>query len=170
MTKVIAAYLVLFGISTASAQQTESFFDELTRYLRERTLQAECTSMGLLVNIQEKEPGDLGLTGDGAVAKMLESRLRAARLFTETPFSEKSHQELRVIITGVSIVFNVRLYLTRVVDDTGFGSGGLVSIWGLSSTGVHGGGGRSVLMAVSELVDDFVGSYLRANEKACAKK
>ena len=172
MTRVIsivAASLILFGTHTTSAQQTEGLFEELRRGLTELRLLAECTPMGLLVKIQDKEPGDLGLTKE-AVVQMVESRLRAARLFTKTPFNEESHQELVVIVTGVRIAFNVRLYLRRVIDDTGFGSGGLVSIWELGSTGVHGGRGRSVLLTVSELVDAFVASYNRANEKWCANK
>ena len=167
LVSIVAASLISFGTYTASAQKIEGFFEEFRRFVAERRLLAECTPMGLLVKIQDKEPDDLGLTKE-AVVQMAESRLRAARLFTKTPFNEESYQELVVIVTGVRIAFNVRLYLTRDIDDTGFGSRGTVSIWELSSSGVHGGNGRFVFMAVSELVDEFVASYLRANEKWCA--
>ena len=172
MTKLIpfvAAIMIMFGTYTAPAQDTSSLVEEIQHILDHAELFTHCTPMGLSVTLTEEKTGDLGLT-KGSVENAVESRLRAARLFTEFSLSEKGDQYLEVNITGIGSTFGLELDLKRALKDTGFGLPGIVAVWDRTSVGRHGGDGQYILGTLSKSVDEFLAKYLRVNEEACAKK
>ena len=172
MTRLIpfvAATMIMFGTHAARAQETGSLAEEINASSIMRSFLLSDAPMGMSVTITEKQTGDLGLTKE-TVENAVESRLRAARLFTKDSSSEGLGQYLNVAITGVGPAFGLVLRLKRQLTDTGFDLPGVVSIWETSSVGTHGGDGHYILGALSEYLDEFLAKYLRVNEEACAKK
>ena len=59
--------------------------------------------------------------------------------------------------------------LQRLVEDTGYGLPGIVTVWDSATIGTHGGQAQFILGAVSQMLDEFIVSYLRLNEAYCLR-
>lgn len=122
-----------------------------------------CRPFRLLVEDYSNEHSrEIGLTRQ-AIQNLAESRLRAARLYTE----EGSPQRLSIGINVVGRAFSISLvYLKYVYDpDSELSRFAITRIIG--STGTHGGDSGYILSALSEHIDQFMVEYLRVNEDAC---
>ena len=92
-----------------------------------------------------------------------ESRLRAARLFTEDP-ERADFAYLSVEYSGIETTVSAQIvYYKRVTD--AFGESRTMITW---RSNLHGGGVDHVKSRLSELLDDFLTAYLRVNEAACS--
>ena len=103
-----------------------------------------------------------GVTGE-RVGRVVESRLRAARLFAE---SSETPAGFTVAVSFVGSAFFVMGGFGKIVVDV-FGRGGFAVTWSTERLGTHGNDGSYVMQAVSETVDEFVLEYLRRNGDAC---
>ena len=127
-----------------------------------------CAPMNLLV--EELDSEDTRATGltTKAIENAAESRLRAARLFV--PLEKQiDDQFLYIRVSIVGSAFSIKVELGRYLDNLGHGIGGIAKVWDASSTGTHGGNGQYILGSVSQHLDEFIASYLRANEEHCSR-
>ena len=100
---------------------------------------------------------------------MAESRLRAARLFTEDK-SKANGAYLYVNIHVLGPAFSVRLEYKKLLKDPVTTSKLSAITWQSGSLGTHAGNGGYVIQSLSEYLDSFIVEYLRVNEEACANK
>jgi len=140
-----------------------------TEQLIDKNLFSYCATMSLVVeNLHEDIPTQYGLTKE-AIQNSVESRLRAARLFTSNVYSDQYlYVNVNIVyISGrSSIPFNIGIDLNRYIDDTGFGKSGVVEVW---SSGFTGQGRSTFIMSnLSRMMDKFITQYMRANEKECS--
>ena len=122
-----------------------------------------CRPMELAVDGLDDDAA-IGLTKE-ALQAAAESRMRAARLYTEDPAKSDSaylHVEVRVVGPAFSIVVT---YHKRVTD--GFGRPGLAATWRTGSGGTHGGDEGFVAQGLSGHLDRFLAADLRVNGEAC---
>ena len=120
----------------------------------------ECEPMDLLVILEDDAAG-LGLT-EGRVRTLAESRLRAARLF-----SDETVTYLLVYVNVAGRAFSLAVEYRKLVYDAASQELGLSTTWSDGATGTHGGGGTFIVQSLSEALDGFVLEYLRVNEDAC---
>lgn len=172
MTRLIfmlGVSMIFFGTQPANALGSN-----------ERHLFSRCAPMGLVVEKIEKEVPIKELARDyivfegkvpsefldkALVAKAAESRLRAARLF-----KKNASQYLYVNVKIVSLSFAYSLSLYRRIEDTGFGRSGTLPVWRTEFLPtLYTGGPNLILEPLSERIDSFIATYLRANEGHCAK-
>ena len=97
------------------------------------------------------------------IETLAESRLRAARLYTETQIVPYLRIGVQVVGPAFSFSVHYNKQLHDPVSDTSFAS----TTWTNDRTGTHGGGAGYILQVLSEAVDLFVLEYLRVNEDAC---
>ena len=151
---------ILFMLAVAVAAQE---VDEDARF----ELFNDCLPMFLIVEPLSDYAADIGLTQE-ALKAASESRLRAARLYTENhKRADFSLLHIGVLVTGPAMSINVR-YRKNVTDK--FGVFGLPITWDSSSTGTHGGDATRIVSILSEHLDKFLAAYLRINEAACEDK
>lgn len=166
-------------------------------YPNDYTLWNECNKMRLVVEGLSEDGEDIGLT-ESRIQKLFESRLRAARLYTEElsvqldekylvrssederlsspdyyftydPSRFNDYLYVNVHVYGVAIHYSLRY--SRHLADLGFGTGGVVDLWTSKSvTGTHGNDSSLVMNSLSERLDSFILSYLKVNEEACEAK
>ena len=162
---MIAVVLILIiGAITSSAQTTGKVTIERNK------LFTGCAPMDFVV--EELDPEDTQKTGltKQIIANAVESRLRAARLFTSIAEQTKDKEQYLYINVGIAThAFNVNVDLDRYLKDIGYGFGGYTTIWHTGGFGTHGGDGTYILGTVSKYLDQFIVSYLRVNEAHCSK-
>ena len=157
---IIAVLLLAIGATTDSATA-----EVIGLY---RKLYTACAPMDFVVeNLEPEESQEIGLT-DQAIENVVESRLRAARLFAPSEKQDRK-QYLHINVTIVGRAFNINVELRRFLDDLGYGVGGVVEVWNAGGTGTHGGNGQYILGIVSRYLDEFIASYLRVNEAHCSR-
>ena len=124
-----------------------------------------CKPMQLVVESLPSGATALGLTRESLQAAA-ESRLRAARLYTEAP--EKADLAwLYVNVNVVGLGHNISVQYKKSVTDA-FGISGFAPTWEDGSTGTQGMTGASfILSGLAPLLDKFLAAYLRVNEEAC---
>ena len=112
------------------------------------------------------EVEDAGLTA-ARVRDLVESRLRAARLYR----SEGSGEVLLVQVRVVGRAFSFSLRFMKFVYDVESESVGPATTWSDGRFGTYLTGDEAdkafVMQGLSELVDRFILVFLRANEDAC---
>ena len=146
--KMIAGLLLL----AASSQQGLTPFQ----------LFNECRPMQVIVEGLPSDAAAIGLTQE-RVSTPAESRLRAARLFSDDPLLPYLYVNVNVFRRAFSV--NVGFY-KRLFDPVS-GEIGFARTWNAGSTGTHGGDGGYIVQSLSEHLDRFVLEYLRVNEDAC---
>lgn len=123
-----------------------------------------CRPMGLVVENLHDDAADIGLTKESLQAAA-ESRLRAARLYTEDMVTAGfTYLWLSVTVTGRA--FNITLGYNKWVTDE-FGHTSRAQTWVTGGTGTHGSDAGYVVSSLSRYLDTFLAAYLRANEEAC---
>jgi len=120
--------------------------------------------MVLVVEDLNDDAADMGLTME-ALQAAAESRLRAARLYTEDSVTAR-FASLYVNVHVVGRGFSISLGYSKWVTDE-FGQSRGAETWGRGITGMHSGDTGFVMSHLSRLLDMFLAAYLRVNEEAC---
>ena len=123
-----------------------------------------CRSLGISVDVQGDRADDIGLTEE-RVRTMVESRLRAARLYdtdARVPFLGVT---ILTLDDGPAFVNRIQLSKWNRDDMTGLERGTFT--WEDLTFGQHGGDAGFVMQGLSERLDRFVLEYLRVNEDYC---
>ena len=155
---VVALSLALLLVPVAAAQDT-------IEEQRERfQLFNACRPMTLVVEYLSDYAKEIGLNRE-ALQAAAESRLRAARLYTED-YVNTGLAHLYVDVHVVGQAFHISLEYKKWVTDE-FGQSSAASTWDVGSTGTHGGTASYVVSGLSEHLDTFLAAYLRVNEQAC---
>ena len=139
------------------------------------TYWTRCSPLRLLVAMDPRDAVRIGLTEE-VVATTVRSRLRAARLYTDTNNLEVPALLIHVGVVNsrrrpggvfsIDIALHKHLYdpLTghsfpaQTNDITGLGYGFL---------GLHAGNSSFILSQIARAMDGFLDAYLRVNEPAC---
>ncbi len=151
----------LLGILlTASTVQAQAVSD-LDRF----KLFNACRPMELVVEELRPNAQEIGLTEE-RIQLAAESRLRAARLYTESR-EKANYTYLYVYIHVVGHVFTIVVSYYKLVTDQVNNSNGLAITWIADSTGTHGGDAGFIIQGLSSHLDEFLAGYLRVNESAC---
>ena len=164
---IVAALLLAIGLQTSSAAITREEWERMVFY-------AACAPMSFAVtDLTPEGVRETGLTKQ-AIINAVESRLRGARLFISVDEQLKEQgqhrpQLIEVIVHIAGLVVSVDVRLKRAVKDMGYGLPGTVIVWSTSRVGMHGGNGPLILGTVSEILDEFLASYLRVNEAHCSR-
>ena len=150
------------ALALACFGQTE---EELTARMLQFRLYNACRPMQLDIQPLADDAAAIGLTKEDLQAAA-ESRLRAARLYTENiPESGGATFSVSVNVVGLAFSLNVE-YHKWVTDE--FNRLGTAITWIGGSTGQHGNRNKSfVLSSLSQHLDKFLATYLRVNEAAC---
>ena len=123
--------------------------------------------MKLVVEDLDKGAKAIGLTRD-RLQVTAESRLRAARLYTEDSVkSEGTFLYVNAAVLGRAWRFDVNYFKT--VSDPVSGETSIAPTWRAGSLGTHSGDPGYIIQALSEKVDEFLVEYLRVNEKHCPR-
>ena len=159
---VIAAVIAAAAGAPLEAQDTPEERDRFELF-------NECQSVGLDVVLID-EDGDLPDLTEERIQTLAESRLRAARLFSQQGII--SNRTLLTGILPISVTVTEQLVsgsvrLTKPVNDTRSGVTGFIPTWERSFMGTHRGDADPTMQRLSELVDTFVLEYLRVNEESC---
>ena len=154
----------LLGILlTASTVQAQAVSD-LDRF----ELFNFCRPIQLVVMDLSSDARAIGLTKEG-VQLAVESRLRAARLYTES--GEKANFAFLLIIVRVhSHAYNITVHYGKRVTDLATNWNGPGMMWMNVATGTHGGNASHILQELSSSLDEFLAGYLRVNEPACDRR
>ena len=123
-----------------------------------------CRPMKLVIEGLPSNAKSIGLT-EAMLQAAVESRLRAARLYTESSLWE-TYAYLYVNINVVGPAFKISLEYNKVVSDR-FDLSGPATTWSSSSTGTHGESAGYIITSLSQHIDRFLAAYLRVNEFAC---
>ena len=164
---VVTALLLAIGLQTSSATFTREEWGNSVFY-------TACAPLRLTVtDLPPEGAKETGLTKQ-AIINAVESRLRSARLFISLGKElEEQHrhapQFIQVIVHMVGPAFTVDVSLRRYLKDIGYGLSGTVTVWKAARIGMHGGNGPFILGIVSEILDEFLASYLRVNEAHCSR-
>ncbi len=151
----------LLGILlTASTVQAQAVSD-LDRF----KLFNACRPMMLVVEGLPSDAQAVGLTKE-RIQLAVESRLRAARLYTES-MEKASRAMLYININVVSYTFSITVGFNKWVTDLVNNSNGPATTWNTGSTGTHGGDADFIIQYLSGHLDEFLAGYLRVNESAC---
>ena len=123
-----------------------------------------CQPLGISVYVQGDQADDIDLTEE-RVRTMVESRLRAARLYDShdgVPFLEVS---ILTLDDGRAFAMQLQLWKWLRDDMTGLERGS--STWEDLGFGTHGEDAGFVMQGLSERLDGFILEYLRMNEGYC---
>ena len=124
-----------------------------------------CRPMQLVLDVPPDRAAAIGLT-EGALQAAAESRLRAARLYTED-LERADGAYLYVNVNVVGEAFGILVKYKKMVTDA-FGKVGTATTWNSGFVGTHGSGGASFILSnLSQHLDEFLAAYLRVNEEAC---
>lgn len=124
-----------------------------------------CRPMKLVVEKLSPDAQAVGLTRE-RIQLAAESRLRAARLYTES--TEKANDTyLYVYIHVVGHAFTTIVSYYKLVTDLVNNSNGLATTWIADSTGTHSEDASFIIQGLSSHLDEFLAGYLRVNESAC---
>ena len=165
---------LLEGQDPATVLRSDGLVGDLKKALAERMLNAEmerfelfnaCRPMRLVIEYLSPRAAEIGLT-QGKLQAAVESRLSAARLYTEDRERADSLY-LYVKVTVAARAFSINLaYKKRVTD--AFEGFGWATTWDNNGTGTHGGEASYIVGLLSQqYMDQFIANYLRVNEAVC---
>ena len=125
-----------------------------------------CRPMRLLVEGLDDDAAAIGLN-KAALQAAAESRLRAARLYTEDP-ERADWAYLYVNVNVVNPAYSISASYRKKVTDA-FGESGLATTWSSDSAGQSSKAGF-IVSSLSRHMDRFLTAYLRVNEEACSSQ
>lgn len=105
-----------------------------------------------------------GLLSTKTVRLAVESRLRAARLYTDS--SDAAAGSLMVEVSTLDNSFSVAVSYVKFVTDR-LGLNGPAIAWITNGFGTHAGRASYVKSSLSDHMDKFLNEYLRVNGDAC---
>ena len=124
-----------------------------------------CRPMELVVENLSPDAQAVGLTRE-RIQLAAESRLRAARLYTESR-EKANYAYLYINIHVVSPAYHIAVKYKKWVTDLVNNSNGSATTWATNGTGAHSGNADRIIQLLSGHLDEFLAGYLRANEPAC---
>ena len=124
----------------------------------------ECKPMGLVVDPLPPDAAAIGITQD-RIRTLAESRLRAARLFSD----DLLPAHLQVTVKVLRLAFAVDFRFNKLLYDPVSNEAWPAATWGNGATGTHGGDGDYITQSLSRMMDRFLVEYLRVNEDACRR-
>ena len=135
-----------------------------------------CSPLKLFVSVPSVESARrMGLT-EAVVATAVRSRLRAARIYTDT-----DNVEVPLLVAQVAVypfedqqitgAHHVRLSLYKHVHDplsrlSGYAE---TKIFSVELIGINEGKAAFILSGIAQIMDSFIDEYLRVNEPACSR-
>ncbi|MCY4584606.1 MAG: hypothetical protein OXB98_01065 [Bryobacterales bacterium] len=159
--RVLLPFSLAALLVSAAAGQDSEYRERLERF----QLFNACRPMNLTITLADDKAA-IGLTKE-ALQAAVESRLRAARLYTED-YAKSNGSWLFVNVLVVGRAFNITVLYHKMVTDE-FGVTSPASTWGAAGgiTGTHGGDAGYIVSSLSRHLDKFLAEYLRVNEAAC---
>lgn len=154
----------LLGILLTASTVQAQVVSDLDRF---RLFNA-CRPMELVVERLSSDAQAVGLTRE-RIQLAAESRLRAARLYTES-WEKANRAYLYINIHVRSTAQSITVEYRKRVTDLATKSNGLAITWVTGSTGTHGGDAGFIIQGLSSLLDEFLAGYLRVNEPACDRR
>lgn len=156
--------LTLLGIDPTGAVEQQN--PDPSVQAQDFELFTSCQPVSLVVESLGTDAEKIVLTRTDII-NAVESRLRAARIYTD-----KSLQPyISIAVNVVGQAFSIDFQLHKALYDRGIGLAGLAPTWSKVLTGTHGNrgyeSGSYILSLLSRLLDEFLAEYLRVNEKAC---
>ena len=124
-----------------------------------------CRPMLLEVADLTSDARGIGLTEEG-VQLAVESRLRAARLYTES-WEEANLAFLFIDVHVARRAFSITVQYHKLVTDLATNSNGPAITWDDGSTGTYRSGAGFIIQGLSSYLDKFLANYLRVNDPAC---
>ena len=121
--------------------------------------------MLLVVERLSSDAQAAGLTRE-RIQLAAESRLRAARLYTES-IEKANAAYLYININVGGPAFSISVRYQKLVTDLATNSDNVASTWNTGSTGTHGGDTGFIIQDLSSHLDRFLAGYLRVNEPTC---
>ena len=157
----VIVFLLIGNASMVAAEENQ--LDPSTKSQRFK-LFFVCVPLSLVVeDVVGPDAKRIGLTKTRIVT-MAEAKLRSARLFRDDlkpPF-------LYIGVNLLDMAFAVEVALLKPVKDYYFPDlDGLVKTWSESTLGTQNSDSSFILSQISELVDQFIVEYFRANEGTC---
>lgn len=154
------AFFLLLLAPAAGGQDTK-------RKIERFELFNSCRPVYLSIESLDSDAADIGLTVE-AVQAAAESRLRAARLYTDSleEIAWTDGSLLSVTVSTGTSAFSVSVEYYKAVTDS-FGEDGIAVTWSTASHGTHGGSANFIMSSLSQHLDKFLAAYLRVNEAAC---
>lgn len=172
--RLVRAGAVLLVVGTITTQPTAALSQTMT-VLERFMYWTECSPLRLSVVIGMDDHEDevrIGLTEE-VVTKAVRSRMRAARLYTDT-----SNPEIPGLVIHVNVMnsqrrtggaFSIDVALQKHLYDPLSGHSfpaqtnySLHNVYGL-----HAGNAAFILSGIARVMDGFLDDYLRVNESAC---
>ena len=156
--------LTLLGILlTASTVQAQAISDEGPFELFNA-----CRPMMLVVEGLTPGAQAVGLTEE-RIRLAAESRLRAARLYTES-IEKANSTYLYINIHVVGRAHNITVKYRKWVTDLVNNLNGPATTWIVDGTGTHSEDAGFIIQGLSSHLDEFLAGYLRVNEPACDRR
>ncbi len=149
-------FVAMLGCALPAPAASQDVPDSYARF----QILNECKPMGLVVNLHDGAA--LSLTRE-RIRTLAESRLRAARLFSDDLLP--AHLEVNVRVLGLA--FAVEIRFSKVLYDPVSNEAWPSETWRNSAIGTHGRDGDYIMQFLSEGMDRFLVEYLRVNEGAC---
>ncbi len=157
MKIVIVALLLLAACGSVEASEPDTI-EEFNRF----RLFNNCTGMPLVIEELPEDASDIRLTKD-AISAAVESRLRGARIYSDSSF--KDYLYININVAGQA--FSISAEFKKVVYDVQSETSLFATTWDKGLTGTHGKDSGYILSALSGLMDQFILEYLKINEEAC---
>ena len=158
----------LLAAANAHAFDCSNFKAKFTS--REKTqcmmFYSKCEPMSLVLMSDLPERTRDGLS-QFTVRNAIESRLRAARIY-----NRKGRTALVVHVLSERDAYFVQVVYVKRFMDVNFlpAYDVMAGLWGRPSIGFYDKNPRLVVSVVSQLVDEFLANFLRANQKDCGER
>ena len=123
-----------------------------------------CQPLGITLFVQGDQADEIDLTEE-RVRTMVESRLRAARLYASGDGVPFLAVNILTLDDGPAFVRHIRLLKWNRDDMTGLERGSVT--WESLGFGTHGRDAGFIMQGLSEDLDRFILEYLRVNEGFC---
>ena len=161
---ILRAGLAAVALAVALALPAAPAAQDDTRTLWERfELFTDCAPVRPVVESLSSDATDIGLTREGLQAAV-DSRLLAARLYTESP---ESAPTLTLRVHVYENAFSVTLELRKRVWEPVAELTASAITWDTTGLGTHTGAAGFIRNIVAESMDEFLAEYLRVNYAAC---
>ena len=152
--KVINPWLIALALSVAPSAEGAEFSLERFEFFN------HCDPIRVVVSLDIDEKYDPDLK-EGAVQALIESRLRSARIYSDS----LRNAVLLVQVHIVGTAYSISVDFSKMVRDVASDTVALAGTWTSTTTGIH--GGQEISSPLSSVIDRFLVEYLRANEAAC---
>lgn len=152
--------VVVAAVAFTLPAAAQGLLEELEELQAKFELFAACQPTALIVEGLRHED----VITKSAIQNAAESRLRAARIYTDLGISTP-YLYINVNV-GAGPAFGIHIEFKKWMSDE-YGNDGLAAAWSTGTTGTHGGDGSYILSIISEHMDKFIVEYFRANDEAC---